>query len=86
MFYVYNLLTDFIVEYRGLGHGDERDIFQRVQMGMPLAAAGDVHPFALFATPAHVPCRKTAGDFLALVRLDLGTKREDGHIGHRHCG
>lgn len=28
------------VEYRNLSHGFERDIFQRVQLGMPLTAAG----------------------------------------------
>lgn len=28
------------VEYHGIAPGMERDVFQRVQMGMPLTAAG----------------------------------------------
>lgn len=35
------LLTLFTVEYTNLSHTLERDIFQRVQLGMPLTAAGE---------------------------------------------
>lgn len=37
---VYVCLFISLVEYRGIEPGTEREIFQRVQMGMPLTAAG----------------------------------------------
>lgn len=36
-------ISVFQVEFHGIAPGTERELFQRVQLGMPLTAAGELH-------------------------------------------
>jgi hypothetical protein len=62
------LMYIYLVEYVGLTPGYEREIFQRVQLGMTLTAAGKfVECFVRFLDKfSHFRSREIAGYFLSM--------------------
>lgn len=56
------------VEYHGLETGYEREIFQRVQLGMTLTAAGQfiTKHYSTFGCNSKVRFRKVAGNIIAM--------------------
>jgi len=60
-----------LVEYHDLAPGTEREIFQRVQLGMTLTAAGIL--FLCHVDSGSMQNRETAGNLLAMGRMDSGS-------------
>ena len=64
-------LKTYPVSYVSLPPGCEWDIFQRVQLGMPLTAAGMLRHFSPSQPPLRIMCRETPGDLFTVGGLDF---------------
>lgn len=65
------------MEYHGLEAGYEREIFQRVQLGMTLTAAGQLitRRYITFGYSSQFRFRKVAGDIISMGRVSFNLFR-----------
>jgi hypothetical protein len=66
--YAHNVYI-YIAEYRSIDPATEREIFQRVQLGVPLTAAGRILNLA-FGNQLTILIREITGRGVALGRMD----------------